>query len=58
MTCADTAPGLSPIEVTADMFLCCSEPVQRFFCFDDPPGPFDTIEESRVESLYTLRVTP
>ncbi|KAI0213131.1 Sorting nexin-16 [Lamellibrachia satsuma] len=25
-----------------------SEPVRRFFCFDDPPGPFDTLEESRA----------
>lgn len=25
-----------------------SGPVKRFFCFDDPPGPFDTLEESRA----------
>ena len=30
-----------------------AQPALEFFCFDDPPGPFDSIEESRafIESL-------
>lgn len=31
-----------------DSFLFSSKPVREFFCFDDPPGPHDSIEESRV----------
>lgn len=30
-----------------------AQPVAEFFCFDDPPGPYDSIEESRafIEAL-------
>ena len=27
-----------------------SAPVRRFFCLDDPPGPHDSVEESRVSA--------
>jgi len=33
-----------------------SKPVREFFCFDDPPGPHDSIEESRVSLVYIRRV--
>lgn len=38
---------------TSHKDICNSKPVREFFCFDDPPGPHDSIEESRVycESL-------
>ena len=26
----------------------CSEPVREFFCYDDPPGAHDSLEESKV----------
>jgi hypothetical protein len=35
------------IEVN-NLFFLFSKPVRDFFCFDDPPGPHDSIEESRV----------
>ncbi|XP_052815251.1 sorting nexin-16-like [Mya arenaria] len=41
--------------------LCNCVPVQEFFCFTDPPGPHDSVEESRAyceeleESVYDLR---
>ncbi|KAH3774505.1 sorting nexin-16-like isoform X2 [Dreissena polymorpha] len=41
--------------------LCNSVPVQEFFCFCDPPGPHDSVEESRAyceeleDSVYSLR---
>ncbi|KAL4235067.1 Sorting nexin-16 [Mactra antiquata] len=41
--------------------LCNSVPVQEFFCFSDPPGPHDSVEESRAycdeleQSVYNLR---
>ncbi|KAK3086780.1 hypothetical protein FSP39_023207 [Pinctada imbricata] len=28
--------------------ICNSRPVREFFCFDEPPGPHDSLEESRV----------
>ena len=34
-----------------DLFYCyfsCSEPVREFFCYDDPPGAHDSLEESKV----------
>ena len=32
---------------------CTSQPAAEFFCFDDPPGPYDSLEESRafIETL-------
>lgn len=38
---------------TSNTDICNSKPVREFFCFDDPPGPHDSIEESRAycESL-------
>lgn len=41
--------------------LCNCPPVQEFFCFCDPPGPHDSIEESRAycdeleDSVYSLK---
>lgn len=41
--------------------ICNSKPVREFFCFDDPPGPHDSIEESRAlcesleDTVYRLR---
>ena len=39
-----------------------SRPVRDFFCFDDPPGPHDSLEESRVRRdrhilIYKISVT-
>lgn len=33
---------------TSHKDICNSRPVREFFCFDDPPGPHDSIEESRA----------
>lgn len=33
---------------TSHRGICNSKPVREFFCFDDPPGPHDSIEESRA----------
>ena len=33
-----------------------SAPAQHFFCLDNPPGPHDSLEESRVRSLEQWRV--
>ncbi|KAL8576684.1 hypothetical protein ACOMHN_025159 [Nucella lapillus] len=47
--------------ITGHKDICNSEPVRAFFCTDEPPGPHDTLEESRAlcdtleESIYTLR---
>ncbi|XP_005092513.2 sorting nexin-16 [Aplysia californica] len=47
--------------VTGHRDLCNSSPVRDFFCFDDPPGPHDSLEESRAqcecmeEMVYLLR---
>ena len=30
-----------------------SGPVQQFFCLDEPPGPYDTLPESRVRLSYS-----
>ncbi|GAB1598131.1 sorting nexin-16-like isoform X2 [Argonauta hians] len=41
--------------------LCECAPVREFFCFDDPPGPHDSLEESRAlcesleEQTYNLK---
>ena len=35
------------LELICEFFLS-SRPVREFFCFDDPPGPHDSLEESRV----------
>jgi len=29
-------------------YVLCSVEVQEFFCLNDPPGPYDSLEESRV----------
>uniref|UniRef100_A0A8C4Q882 Sorting nexin 16 n=1 Tax=Eptatretus burgeri TaxID=7764 RepID=A0A8C4Q882_EPTBU len=34
--------------------LLASTPVREFLCLDDPPGPFDSLEESRVSFVYLL----
>ncbi|BFZ03529.1 hypothetical protein BsWGS_06568 [Bradybaena similaris] len=47
--------------VTGHRDICKSKPVRDFFCFDDPPGPYDSLEESRAqcetmeEVLYSLK---
>ncbi|XP_076459105.1 uncharacterized protein LOC143292570 [Babylonia areolata] len=47
--------------ITGHRDMCNSQPVRDFFCTDDPPGPHDSLEESRAlcdlleESLYNLR---
>ncbi|XP_046580319.1 sorting nexin-16-like [Haliotis rubra] len=47
--------------VTGHSDICNSKPVREFFCFDDPPGPHDSLEESRAlcenleETTYHLR---
>lgn len=47
--------------ITGHKDICNSEPVRAFFCTDEPPGPHDTLEESRAlcdtleESIYSLR---
>ncbi|KAH9498429.1 Sorting nexin-16 [Bulinus truncatus] len=35
--------------VTGHRDICNSQPVKDFFCFDDPPGPHDSLEESRAQ---------
>ena len=46
---------------TSHREICNSKPVRDFFCFDDPPGPHDSIEESRAhcenleDSVNTFR---
>ncbi|KAJ8302632.1 hypothetical protein KUTeg_019028 [Tegillarca granosa] len=47
--------------VTTHKDICNSKPVREFFCFDDPPGPHDSLEESRAlcegleDTVYQLR---
>ncbi|XP_059139534.1 sorting nexin-16-like [Physella acuta] len=47
--------------VTGHRDIVNSQPVRDFFCFDDPPGPHDSLEESRAhcesmeEMVYRLR---
>lgn len=47
--------------VLCDRDVCNSQPVQEFFCFNDPPGPHDSIEEGRAycenleDSLYSMK---
>ncbi|CAG5122313.1 unnamed protein product, partial [Candidula unifasciata] len=47
--------------ITGHRDICNSKPVRDFFCFDDPPGPYDSLEESRAqcecmeEMVYLLR---
>ncbi|XP_076441285.1 uncharacterized protein LOC143280502 [Babylonia areolata] len=47
--------------ITGHKDICNSEPVRAFFCTDEPPGPHDSLEESRAlcdtleESMYSLR---
>ncbi|BFZ17910.1 hypothetical protein BsWGS_20949 [Bradybaena similaris] len=47
--------------ITGHRDVCNSKPVRDFFCFDDPPGPHDSLEESRAqcecmeEMVYLLR---
>ena len=38
------------------LFPSISFPVREFLCFDDPPGPFDSLEESRVSVCVCLCV--
>lgn len=47
--------GLSRLRQTPLMlFVFDSLAVREFLCLDDPPGPFDSLEESRV-SVYSCR---
>lgn len=39
---------LSALIVNLFNYVNFSEPVVEFFCFDDPPGPHESLEESRV----------
>lgn len=32
-------------------FIWLSIAVREFLCLDDPPGPFDSLEESRVSTI-------
>ncbi|KAK6186466.1 hypothetical protein SNE40_008500 [Patella caerulea] len=47
--------------ITGHRDICNSKYVRDFFCFDDPPGPHDSLEESRAlcenleETVYNLR---
>ncbi|XP_064598972.1 sorting nexin-16-like isoform X2 [Liolophura sinensis] len=47
--------------ITGHKDVCNSPPVRDFFCFDDPPGPHDSLEESRSlcealeEQLYNTK---
>jgi hypothetical protein len=47
--------------ITGHRDICKCKPVRDFFCFDDPPGPHDSLEESRAqcecleEQVYVLR---
>ncbi|KAI8797116.1 sorting nexin-16 [Biomphalaria glabrata] len=47
--------------ITGHRDICNSQPVRDFFCFDDPPGAHDSLEESRAqcesmeELVYRLR---
>ena len=43
-----------------DWWICISfifsQPVRDFFCFDDPPGPHESLEESRVSKyMHVIR---
>ena len=41
--------------------VCNSHPVREFLCLDDPPGPHDSVEESRVSTfsvIYTCQWIP
>lgn len=41
--------------------VCNSQPVQEFFCFNDPPGQYDSLEEGRAycesleDAIYTMK---
>jgi sorting nexin-16 len=35
-----------------------SDPVREFLCLDDPPGPHDSLEESRVSSNFEIAPPP
>lgn len=37
------------------LFVFGSLAVREFLCLDDPPGPFDSLEESRVSPHTRLR---
>lgn len=39
-------------DITPAFSLLYSQAVREFLCLDDPPGPFDSLEESRV-SVHT-----
>ncbi|CAL1540423.1 unnamed protein product [Lymnaea stagnalis] len=47
--------------ITGHRDICNCQPVKDFFCFDDPPGPHDSLEESRAQCesmedmVYRLR---
>ena len=36
--------------------VCGSEPVRDFLCIDDPPGPHDSLEESRVGTSHWVQL--
>ncbi|XP_052826253.1 sorting nexin-16 isoform X4 [Octopus bimaculoides] len=48
-------------KILKNKILCECAPVREFFCFDDPPGPHDSLEESRAlcesleEQTYNLK---
>ena len=35
-------------------YFVSSKAVKEFFCIDDPPGPYDSLEESRVSIEYCI----
>ncbi|CAE1302441.1 SNX16 [Acanthosepion pharaonis] len=47
--------------ILSSKILCECQPVREFFCLDDPPGPHDSLEESRAlcesleEQTYNLK---
>lgn len=47
--------------VLCDRAVCNSKPIQEFFCFNDPPGPQDSLEEGRAycesleDAVYCLK---
>lgn len=48
--------------ILSNKVLCECNPVREFFCLDDPPGPHDSLEESRAlcesleEQTYNLKI--
>lgn len=42
-------------DVNVVVIFLCSQIVKEFLCLDDPPGPFDSLEESRVSHLKIMK---